>query len=86
MGDLTAPTIGQHWHDFNNVELMFIVNCINRRTKLHQVEFIQMKAVNLRWAYYFLRSIELDHGKVGHMLNLCLRSKIKSLEKGEGEA
>ena len=84
-GDRSAPNFGQWWHHFNHVELMFLVNAINRRTKTHQVELNHLKAVNLHWTYYFLRSIELEFGKVGHMLNLCIRGKIKSIQQGEGQ-
>ena len=85
LGDYTAPTLGQWWHHFNHVEHMFLVNAINRRTKTQQIELKHLKGVNINWIYYFLRSIDLEFGRVGHMLNLCIRGKIKSIQQGEAE-
>lgn len=75
-GDPLGINFSAWWHHFNMTEKMFVINAINRRTKLHQVELDQLKAVNLNWLYHFLRNTELEFGKVGHMLNVCIRGKI----------
>lgn len=85
MGDYLAPNLGQWWHHFNNTEKTFIVNAINRRTKVHQVELNQLKALNLKWLYVFFRAIELEFDKAGHMLNICIRGKLKDIIDNKGD-
>ena len=73
----TEWKFSNHIVDFNSVEIKFIVNAINKRTKLHAVDYDDVKNLNLKWLYHFLINIEPEHNNVGYMMNICIRGKLK---------
>jgi len=62
-------------NDFNDMEIMFIINAVNRRSQ-RKFERIEINEMCVNWIYYFLLDIENEFMEAGKMLSECITIKL----------
>lgn len=76
--DQNAKKIIEIKNEFVPIEIRFVINNVNRRSKLiiDERDFYQM---NASWLFYFLKKIQPEFTEIGHVLSNIIISKLKNL-------
>ena len=61
--------------EFNDLEIMFMINAINRRSK-DQFERTEINQMCVNWLYYLLYEIENEFQEPGKVLCECIGIKL----------
>jgi len=63
-------------NEFNDMEIMFIINAINRRSKSIKHERNEINEMCVNWMYYFLVDINHELQTAGRTLAECINIKL----------
>ena len=80
--DRDAKKIIEIKNEFVPVEIRFIINNVNRRSKL-TIDERDFYAMNAKWLFYFLLKIQKEFTEVGKVLSQIIISKLKPLIENE---